>query len=260
MLHLPRGFALPLSRRVILAMVASTILGLTACSGSTSSPTPSGVSASAASSSQSSRLSDTAQIKASPSYCLQAVGVAPASLDPCCSQSGTCGSGESPIALSMASRMSSDIGYPVEWRSPPSGRCQGGIDGCFIGANIDPNQLACDGTPQSCANINCGESPYPIGAIIPGGTITEENSVWDGKGQASGGTPLGFMYRLNNGQRLFQPDYNNRTVWGANVNFGPFFGVSATQSSGLGTIVPWNGLLPPGTHLEKCETGGSYLA
>lgn len=126
-----------------------------------------------------------------------------------------------------------------------------------------PSQIACTGKPTDCKNVPCNGSPTTITDIVPsqiqnqGATqIVDINSLWDG------GREAGWMYLGDNGQRYVQFNYADAASASAafSAGFRQFgFSISNIPPSGYSGLTKWNGMLPPGTSLEKCETKGGTL-
>ena len=116
---------------------------------------------------------------------------------------------------------------------------------------------ACVGNAVSCRGLPCNGSPEAIGDLINYNDkqvqITEMNSLW------LSNTDYGRLYQGGDGNRYVQLNYADQT--GKSLG-GSFFGIGAVLNSpgGYSGIQRWDGSLPPGTQVQRCETKGGILA
>lgn len=137
--------------------------------------------------------------------------------------------------------------------------CSGGRGS---GGDDSSSQIACDGTPTTCANIPCNGSQLSIGSIFQwngqDAKVTDINSLWESFGGIS--RQVGWIYQASNGARYIQGDLTSSF----GVNFSVSAGLMSAGVSSPGAYTPlvhYSGYLPSGAGSAKCETqGGAQLA
>ena len=106
--------------------------------------------------------------------------------------------------------------------------------------------------------VGCSGSPETVGDTIPstGGftSVADINAIWQGS------LEVGWMYLGTNGNRYFQGNFADTSVVAISIGIYKSLGFSITQPSGYGPVVPWSGMLPPGSSLVPCFTKGKILA
>lgn len=111
------------------------------------------------------------------------------------------------------------------------------------------------GAPKD--GVGCSGSPETVGDTIPspGGftSVADINAIWQGS------LEVGWMYLGTNGKRYFQGNFSDTSVVSLTLGIYKTLGVSISQPSGYGPVVPWNGQLPPGSSLVPCFTQGRTL-
>lgn len=132
--------------------------------------------------------------------------------------------------------------------------CTDGPDGSTwtIGVTSE-GYLACRGTAVQCAGASCSGSPVALGdpMVVAGESVrvTEMNSLWRNKSN------YGWLYQGGDGNRYVQLDLTSSD---GKTLAADFFQTEGTVGS-YTRVKVWNGSVPTGTDVHRCETRGALL-
>ena len=135
-----------------------------------------------------------------------------------------------------------------------SASCTDGPDDSSWPIGVTPEgNLACRGTALQCNGATCSGSPYALGDTMvlsdANVQITDMNSLWQNQSK------YGWLYQGKDGNRYVQLDLSSAA---GKALAGDFFKIDGTIRS-YSKVKLWNGSVPAGTGVHRCETRGLLL-
>lgn len=132
----------------------------------------------------------------------------------------------------------------------PSGGCGAGCDptiGCELATQ--------PGLPHGKCSV--GSPEYAVGDTLvpkdgPNTDVTDENYIIDG------GVFVGIMYKGSNHNIYVAPYLGNQTGYSLGISWHSIT-IGFSSPTGWGPVVEWNGMLDPGSSVNKCWQDGELI-